>query len=200
MGGLATFFFLVEVVTGVLLMFYYRPTAEFAYIDIVALREHVAIGLLREMHRWAGHAMVVVVWLHMLRVFLTGSYKRPREFNWVIGVVLLVATLFLSFTGYLLPWDQLAIVAVTVGANMAGAGLVHRDPLYFWSEVCGVEVECVGAFDREADRVELDGSFADGAFVQRRYAGDRLTAAILVGQEEARAGELADEILDAWAG
>jgi quinol-cytochrome oxidoreductase complex cytochrome b subunit len=73
------------------------------------------------MHRWGAHAMVITVWLHMYRVFLTGSYKPPREFNWVIGVILLLLTLLLSFTGYLLPWDQLAIWAITVGSNMARA-------------------------------------------------------------------------------
>ena len=74
---------------------------------------------MREVHRWGAHAMVISVWLHMFRVFMTGSYKPPREFNWVIGVILLVLTLLLSFTGYLLPWDQLAIWAITVGSNMA---------------------------------------------------------------------------------
>ena len=76
---------------------------------------------MRNMHRWAAHAMVITVWLHMFRVFLTGSYKPPREFNWVIGVFLVTFTLLLSFTGYLLPWDQLAMWAVTVGTNMARA-------------------------------------------------------------------------------
>jgi quinol-cytochrome oxidoreductase complex cytochrome b subunit len=121
MGGLSFFLFLNLTVTGVLLMFYYRPTAEYAYYDIVALREHVPLGIMRELHRWAAHAMVIAVWLHMFRVFMTGSYKPPREFNWVIGVVLLLLTLLLSFTGYLLPWDQLAMWAITVGTNMARA-------------------------------------------------------------------------------
>ncbi|MCC6741891.1 MAG: cytochrome b N-terminal domain-containing protein [Planctomycetia bacterium] len=121
MGGLSFFLFLVETVTGVLLMFYYRPTAEFAYADIVSLREDVPLGIMRELHRWGAHAMVITVWLHMMRVFLTGSYKPPREFNWNVGVMLLVLTLLLSFTGYLLPWDQLAMWAVTVGTNMARA-------------------------------------------------------------------------------
>jgi quinol-cytochrome oxidoreductase complex cytochrome b subunit len=121
MGGITFFLFLVEAVTGILLMFYYRPTAEYAYSDIVALREHVPLGIMRELHRWGAHAMVISVWLHMFRVFMTGSYKPPREFNWGIGVVLLVLTLLLSFTGYLLPWDQLAMWAVTVGSNMARA-------------------------------------------------------------------------------
>ena len=120
--GLITFYlFVVEVITGVLLMFYYRPTLQWAYNDMLALRDVVSLGVLRELHRWAAHAMVITVMLHMYRVFLTGSYKPPREFNWVIGVVLLVLTLLLSFTGYLLPWDQLSIWAVTVGSNMARA-------------------------------------------------------------------------------
>lgn len=121
MGGITFFLFLIEIVTGVLLMFYYRPTARLAYVDMVALQDVVSFGILRELHRWGAHAMVIAVMLHMLRVFLTGSYKPPREFNWGIGVVLLVLTLFLSFTGYILPWDQLSIWAVTVGSNMLGA-------------------------------------------------------------------------------
>ena len=121
MGGTTFFLFLVETVTGVLLMFYYRPTLEHAYNDILALRDVTTLGVLREMHRWGAHAMVITIWLHMYRVFLTGSYKPPREFNWGVGVILLVLTLLLSFTGYLLPWDQLAIWAITVGSNMAKA-------------------------------------------------------------------------------
>src|SRR5215204_1471181 len=121
MGGVTFFLFLVETVTGVLLMFYYRPTLEWAYNDILSLRDVTSLGILRELHRWGAHAMVITVWLHMYRVFLTGSYKPPREFNWGVGVLLLVMTLLLSFTGYLLPWDQLAIWAITVGSNMARA-------------------------------------------------------------------------------
>jgi quinol-cytochrome oxidoreductase complex cytochrome b subunit len=121
MGGITAFLFLVEVITGVLLMFYYRPTIEFAYHDTLDLRDVVTLGILREIHRWAAHALVITVMLHTLRVFLTGSYKPPREFNWVVGVGLLVLTLLLSFTGYLLPWDQLSLWAVTVGTNIAGS-------------------------------------------------------------------------------
>ena len=121
MGGITFFLFVVETITGVLLMFYYRPTLEWAYNDMLALRDVVSWGVLREIHRWGAHAMVITVMLHMLRVFLTGSYKPPREFNWVLGVGLLVMTLLLSFTGYLLPWDQLSIWAITVGSNMARA-------------------------------------------------------------------------------
>ena len=122
LGGLSFYLFLVLTVTGILLMFYYRPASILAYQDIKDLQFAVTLGqLLRNMHRWAAHLMVVVVILHMVRVFLTGAYKPPREYNWVIGVLLLVMTLFLSYTGYLLPWDQLALWAVTVGAQMAAA-------------------------------------------------------------------------------
>ena len=122
MGGITFLLFLVTVVTGIYLMFYYRPTAEYAYADMKYLEFDMPFGMLmRNMHRWAAHGMVIAVWLHMFRVFMTGSYKPPREFNWVVGVNLLTLTLLLSFTGYLLPWDQLAIWAVTVGTNMARA-------------------------------------------------------------------------------
>src|ERR1043165_728458 len=121
MGGTSFFLFLVETVTGLLLMFYYRPTIEYAFTDIMDLREQAPFGIMREMHRWGAHAMVIAVWLHMFRVFMTGSYKTPREFTGSVGVTLLLLTLLLSFTGYLLPWDQLAIWAITVGSNMARA-------------------------------------------------------------------------------
>jgi quinol-cytochrome oxidoreductase complex cytochrome b subunit len=122
LGGLTFFLFLVETITGLLLMFYYRPVPEYAYVDMKTLEYAVQFGItLRNLHRWGAHLMVITVMLHMLRVFLTGSYRPPREFNWVIGVLLLVLTLLLSFTGYLLPWDQLAFWAVTVGTNMAAA-------------------------------------------------------------------------------
>ncbi len=121
MGGLSFFIFLVLTVTGILLMFYYRPTVEYAYGDVLDLTQQVPLGIMREIHRWGAHLMVITVWLHMFRVFMTGSYKPPREFNWAVGVILLVLTMLLSFTGYLLPWDQLAIWAITVGSNMAGA-------------------------------------------------------------------------------
>jgi quinol-cytochrome oxidoreductase complex cytochrome b subunit len=122
LGGLSFYLFLVLTVTGILLMFYYRPASVLAYQDIKDLSFAVTLGqLLRNMHRWAAHLMVIVVILHMVRVFLTGAYKPPREYNWVVGVLLLVMTLFLSYTGYLLPWDQLALWAVTVGAQMAAA-------------------------------------------------------------------------------
>ncbi len=120
LGGISFYLFLVLLVTGILLMFYYRPASSLAYRDIKDLSFAVTLGgFLRNMHRWAAHLMVIAVIFHMIRVFLTGAYKPPREYNWVVGVLLLVMTLFLSYTGYLLPWDQLALWAVTVGAQMA---------------------------------------------------------------------------------
>ena len=132
MGGISFYLFIVLTFTGVLLMFYYHPTKVQAFRDILYLEHDVPFGkLLRNMHRWAAHLMIITVWLHMLRVFLTGSYKKPREFNWCVGVLLLVMTMLLSFTGYLLPDDQLGFWAVTVGTNMARATplLGHEGPL-----------------------------------------------------------------------
>ena len=122
LGGLSFFMFLGLTVTGVMLMFYYVPSVDRAYSDIAALETNVRFGMLiRNLHRWMAHAMVITVLLHMMRVFYMGAYKPPREFNWVIGVILLVLTLLLSFSGYLLPWDQLALWAITVGSNIAGS-------------------------------------------------------------------------------
>jgi quinol-cytochrome oxidoreductase complex cytochrome b subunit len=121
LGLISFFLFVILTVTGVLLMFYYVPSTTQAYDRMLDLRSSVAFGvILRNMHRWAAHAMVAVVFLHMCRVFFTGSYKPPREFNWVIGVSLFLLTLLSSFTGYLLPWDQLAFWAITVGTSIAG--------------------------------------------------------------------------------
>lgn len=121
LGIIAIILFAVLVVTGVLLMFYYVPSIESAYSSMKAIQLAVPLGqLTRNMHRWAAHGMVLVVILHMARVLYTGAYKPPREFNWVIGVFLLLFTLGASFTGYLLPWDQLAYWAITVGTNIAG--------------------------------------------------------------------------------
>ncbi|MBI5280631.1 MAG: cytochrome b N-terminal domain-containing protein [Candidatus Solibacter usitatus] len=122
LGGLSFALFLALTVTGVLLMFYYRPAIPQAYRDMKELEFVVTSGaLLRNLHRWAAHAMVLFVFLHMARVFYSGAYRPPREFNWVVGVLLLILSLLLSYTGYLLPWDQLAFWAITVGTNMAEA-------------------------------------------------------------------------------
>ncbi len=107
------------VISGLYLMFFYVPSPLSAYGDIQYLQTDVAFGqFIRNVHRWSAHLMVLTVAAHMARVFYRGAYKPPREFNWVIGVVLLLLTLLLSFTGYLLPWDQLAYWAVTIGTSM----------------------------------------------------------------------------------
>jgi quinol-cytochrome oxidoreductase complex cytochrome b subunit len=119
LGFITFFLFLILVTTGIALMCYYRPYPPQAYQDMKDLQFVVFMGtFLRNMHRWAAHGMVICVFLHMCRIFFTGSYKKPRQFNWVIGVLLLLLTLGLSFTGYLLPWDQLAYWAITVGTNI----------------------------------------------------------------------------------
>jgi quinol-cytochrome oxidoreductase complex cytochrome b subunit len=122
LGGLSAAMFLILCVTGLLLMFYYHPTAPRAYQDMKDLEYVVSAGVfLRNVHRWAAHAMVALVFLHMVRVFFAGAYKPPREFNWVIGVGCLLITVLMSYTGYLLPWDQLALWGVTVGTKLADA-------------------------------------------------------------------------------
>ncbi len=121
LGVLSVIMFLTLAVTGALIMLYYVPSTEMAYRNIVDLQTKVPYGqLMRNMHRWAAHGMVLIVVLHMVRVFYTGAYKPPREFNWGVGIVLLLLTLGASFTGYLLPWDQLSYWAITVGTNIAG--------------------------------------------------------------------------------
>ena len=132
LGGLAAVAYFILVVTGVFLMFYYHPSVPRAYEDMKDLQFVVYMGpFLRNLHRWAAHAMVALVLLHMVRVFFAGAYRPPREFNWVIGVVLLLITILLSYTGYLLPWDQLAFWGVTVGTNMADAVPVVGDDIKF---------------------------------------------------------------------
>jgi quinol-cytochrome oxidoreductase complex cytochrome b subunit len=129
LGGLSFFLFLVLTVTGVYLMFFYVPSDHLAYQNILDLQSQVTFGLLtRNIHRWGAHLMVFFVFLHMMRVFYHGAYKPPREFNWVVGVVLLFSTLFISFTGYLLPWDQIAYWAITIGTNMAGYAPLFNTP------------------------------------------------------------------------
>jgi quinol---cytochrome c reductase cytochrome b subunit, bacillus type len=120
LGGISLACALVLIATGILLMFYYHPSVPQAYRDMKELSFVVDNGMfLRNMHRWAAHLMVFASFLHMLRVFFHRAYRPPRQFNWVIGVVLLIVTLLLSYTGYLLPWDQLAFWGVSVGTNMA---------------------------------------------------------------------------------
>ena len=132
LGSFAFLLFLLLTVTGILLMLYYHPAVPQAYLDMKDLRFVVANGVfLRNLHRVAAHAMVILVFWHMFHVFYRGGYKPPHEFNWVVGVVLLLLTLFLSYTGYLLPWDQLAFWAITVGTNIISAMPLLGRPVRF---------------------------------------------------------------------
>lgn len=122
LGLLSTYLFFVETITGIYLMIWYAPSPERAYDDMIRLLTNVPFGqFMRDLHRLGAEMMVAIVTLHMVRTYLTGSYKPPRQFTWFTGVILLVVTLFLSFSGYLLPWDQLALWAVTIGTSMAEA-------------------------------------------------------------------------------
>jgi quinol-cytochrome oxidoreductase complex cytochrome b subunit len=121
LGFIATTLFGILFVSGMYLMFFYHPAPPDAYFDMHTLSTSVTFGqFVRNVHRWSAHLMVLVVFLHLMRVFYAGAYKAPRQFNWVLGVVLLLLTLLLSFTGYLLPWDQLSYWAITVGTNITG--------------------------------------------------------------------------------
>ena len=121
-------------------MVYYKPATDQAYDSMKEIRYVVPTGrFMRNIHRWAAHAMVACVILHMARAFYTAAYKAPRQFNWVVGMMLFVLTLGLSFTGYLLPWDQLAYWAVTIGSEIAHSPREVTDALGItsWCDVGG---------------------------------------------------------------
>lgn len=122
LGGITAFLFFLQGVTGIMLAFYYKPTPEAAYASIQFIETQVRFGAaIRAIHHWAANGMILMCTAHMLRVFIMGAYKNPRELNWVSGILLLVLTLGFGFTGYLLPWDQRAFWATTVGSEIAGA-------------------------------------------------------------------------------
>ncbi len=132
LGAVSVSLFVILVVTGFLLMFFYVPSVERAYWTMKDIEYATSLGwLLRGQHRWAAHLMVGTVFLHMARVFFTGAYRGTRVINWLVGIVLLLSTLLLSFTGYLLPWDQLAFWAVTVGTNIAKSAPVVGETIRF---------------------------------------------------------------------
>lgn len=144
LGTISFSLFVVLAVTGVLLMLYFKPSVELAYGSVKDIHYVVPLGrIMRNVHRWAAHLMVAAVFLHMFRVFYTAAYTRPREFNWLVGLALLVLTLALSFTGYLLPWDQLAYWAITIGANIAGSPSELTDALGItrWFDPGGLQKE-----------------------------------------------------------
>lgn len=124
-GGITFLLFLLLTLSGILLMFFYRPDPAHAYQDILTLTQEMPFGsFLRSVHRYAGDLMVIMAFVHMVRVFIAGAYRPPREFNWIVGVLLLVLTLAVSFTGYLLPWDQKGYWATTVASNLLAAAPV----------------------------------------------------------------------------
>ncbi len=121
-GGIAFVLFIILAVSGILLAVYYEPTPDTAYQSVLNISTHVQFGWwIRSIHRWAAGGMVLLVFIHTLRVFFTGAYKAPRELNWLTGVALLLITLGFGFTGYLLPWDQKAYWATKVGTDIAGS-------------------------------------------------------------------------------
>jgi quinol-cytochrome oxidoreductase complex cytochrome b subunit len=122
LGGITFFFFIVQAITGILLSLYYQPTPDTAYDSVLFIMNQVNFGwLIRSVHAWGANLMIVFCILHLLRIFFQGAYKAPREITWVMGALLLAVTLGFGFTGYLLPWDQRAFWATTVGSEIAGA-------------------------------------------------------------------------------
>ena len=119
LGGMAFLLFFILIVTGALLLFVYEPSTDRAYASVVAIRDEVPFGsFVRAIHHWAGNGLLIVSFLHLLRVLFTGAFLRPRRFNWILGIVMLLLVMGGNFTGYLLPWDQLAYWAVTIGTGM----------------------------------------------------------------------------------
>ncbi|MCX6245996.1 MAG: cytochrome b N-terminal domain-containing protein [Bacteroidetes bacterium] len=130
LGGMAALLIVIQIVTGILLRFYYVPSPADAYNSIIFLKSQVIFGqFIRNTHHWSGVFLLLIAFLHFLRVFLTGAYRDARKINWLFGLVLLLLIVFSNFTGYLLPWDQLAYWAITVGTTiisylpLAGNGL-----------------------------------------------------------------------------
>lgn len=128
LGGMTLFLFVIQVATGFLLLFYYRPSAEQAYESIQFIMTDVQFGwLVRSIHHWAANLMVGTVFVHMFSVLLLRAYRKPRELTWLTGFGLFVVTLGLGFTGYLLPWNQLAFFATRVGTDIVGVVPVVGD-------------------------------------------------------------------------
>jgi len=130
LGGITMFLFGIQVVTGTLLALYYKPTPDTAYDSVIFITSDVTFGwLIRSVHHWAANLMILCLALHIVRIFFQGAYKYPRELTWLIGTGLLLATIGFGFTGYLLPWDQRAFWATTVGTEIAAAVPIIGDQL-----------------------------------------------------------------------
>ncbi|MBI3912678.1 MAG: cytochrome b N-terminal domain-containing protein, partial [Chloroflexi bacterium] len=122
LGGITLFFFIVQATTGILLSLYYQPTPETAYASILYIMNQASFGwLIRSVHSWSANLMIIFCVLHLLRIVVQSAYKAPREMTWMVGMGLLFVTLGFGFTGYLLPWDQRAYWATTVGTEIAGS-------------------------------------------------------------------------------
>jgi quinol-cytochrome oxidoreductase complex cytochrome b subunit len=122
LGSASLFLFVLQAVTGIFLLVYYTPSPDHAYDSVQYIMNGVAFGwLIRGIHHWAASLMIIVVFIHMLRVFVTASFKYPRELTWLIGIGLFLVTLGMGFTGYLLPWHQMAFWATTVATQIAGS-------------------------------------------------------------------------------
>ena len=122
LGSASLFLFIMQVLTGIFLTVYYNPSPDYAYASILYIMNEVQFGwLIRGMHHWGASLMVLVVFIHMIRTFVTASYKYPRELTWLVGIGLLLLTVAMGFTGYLLPWHQMAYWATTVGTAIAGS-------------------------------------------------------------------------------
>ncbi len=130
LGGMAALLIVFQVVTGIMLRFYYEPFPQKAYNSIILLENNVLFGqLIRNIHHWCGVFLVIITFLHLLRTFFTGAYRSPRKINWLIGLILLGLVIASNFTGYLLPWDQLAYWAVTVGTSLLNYIPIIGNPL-----------------------------------------------------------------------
>ncbi|MBI5419240.1 MAG: cytochrome b N-terminal domain-containing protein, partial [Deltaproteobacteria bacterium] len=133
LGGISFLLYLFMAATGILLLMYYRPTTADAYRSVVDITNQVPYGwLIRGIHRWGANLMIVTVLLHMMRVFFTAAYRPPRDVTWVNGVLLLVFTLAFSFSGYLLPWNQVSYWSTTVGTDIMSAIPVVGDTLKYF--------------------------------------------------------------------
>ena len=212
LGGLAVYLFLSLILTGALELFYYVPSAEEANASVQTLTFLVPFGwLVRALHYWAAQALVVVCILHMLRVVLTGSYKPPRAFNWLLGVVLLVVVFFLDFTGYALRWDDRVAWAVLVGTNLIRStpwvgeamyativGGVQLGPaavvrFYAW-HIFGLALPGFGVLVWHLFRVRRDGGISNRARVRGKLPTE---ADIIAPDRIPRSELLAREILAA---
>jgi len=120
MGVVTFWLFFILVLTGVFLMLYYIPSVERAFDSIVTIVNVVSFGrFMRNLHKWSGELMILAAFLHLMAVFFKGAYQKPREYNWIIGLLLLLITIFFGFSGYILPWDQLGYFAAAIASNIA---------------------------------------------------------------------------------